>query len=79
MIEFARECDNLYLIRSMINDTSVLNAIQTLGPSRVCFGSDAPFALMHVCVAMYQALLQGFNDDATNMVMGRNVLRVFGL
>jgi len=79
MIEFAQEYPNLHLIGSMINHTSILDGIQALGPERICFGSDTPFALMHVCVAMYQAMLQDFDSGATDMIMGRNILELFGL
>jgi predicted TIM-barrel fold metal-dependent hydrolase len=80
VIEFARECPNLHLIGSMINHTSILAAIKALGADRVCFGSDTPFALMHVCVAMYDALLDGELSDAEKArVMGGNLLSVFGI
>jgi len=80
MIEMARECSNLHLIGSMINHTSVLDAIKALGAGRVCFGSDTPFALMHVCVATYEALLEGeVTSGGKAQVMGGNLLRLFGL
>lgn len=79
VIEFAQECPNLHLIGSMINHTSILDGIETLGPERICFGSDTPFALMHVCVAMYRAMLQDFDSDAAELIMGGNILKLFGL
>ena len=64
----------------MINHTSVLDAIKALGAGRVCLGSDTPFALMHVCVAMYEALLEGeVTSEGKAQVMGGNLLRLFGL
>mgnify|MGYP001374645085 CR=1 FL=1 len=51
VIEMAQECPNVHLVGSMVNHLSVLEAIRSVGARRVCFGSDTPFALMHVCVA----------------------------
>jgi predicted TIM-barrel fold metal-dependent hydrolase len=79
-IEMAQQYPNLHLIGSMVHHTSVLDAIRTLGASRVCFGSDTPFALMHVCVAEYNALLDGeVTPEEKNQVMGSNLLRLLGL
>ena len=80
MIEMAQECPNLHLIGSMINHPPILEAIKVLGADRVCFGSDTPFALMHVCVAMYDALLDGeVTAGQKGQIMGGNLLRLFGV
>ena len=79
-IELAREYANVTLIGSEINPIAVLNAVKALGAERVCFGSDTPFALMHVCVAMYEALLDGEVSEAGKAkIMWGNILRLFGL
>ena len=79
-IEMAQECPNLYLVGSMVLHTSVLDAIKTLGASRVCFGSDTPFALMHVCVAEYNALLDGeVTQEERDQIMGGNLLGLLGV
>jgi len=76
-IEAAQECPNLHLIGSMVAHTSVLNAVEALGPDRVSFGSDTPFALMHVCVAMYNALLDGeVSPEQKDQIMAGNILRL---
>jgi hypothetical protein len=43
-------------------------------------GSDTPFALMHVCVAMSQALLEGeVSEQDKAGVMGANLLKLLAL
>jgi predicted TIM-barrel fold metal-dependent hydrolase len=80
LIEMAQECPNLHLIGSMVHHTSILEAIKTLGANRVCFGSDTPFALMHVCVAEYNALLDGeVTAQQKAQIMGGNLLRLMGV
>ncbi len=80
MIEFARDCPNLHLIGSAVREIAVLEAIRALGADRVSFGSDTPFALMHVRLAMYRALLaDGFSDEQRAAVLGGNIARIFGL
>jgi len=80
VIEMAQECPNVHLVGSMVNHLSVLEAIRSVGARRVCFGSDTPFALMHVCVATYNALLEGETTaDGKADVMGGNLLRLLGL
>ena len=77
MIEMAQECPNLHLIGSMVLHTAVLSAVETLGAERVSFGSDTPFALMHVCMAMYNALLDGaVTPEQKDQIMGGNILRL---
>ncbi len=79
-IEFAEQHPNMILIGSGVRELPILRAIQTLGASRVCFGSDTPFALMHVEVAKYRALLDGEVDDREQqLIMGGNIARLFGL
>ncbi len=76
-IEMAQDCPNITLIGSMVRHVPILKAIRTLGPERVCFGSDTPFALMHVCVAMYKSLLADeFSTKDYAKIMGENILRV---
>jgi predicted TIM-barrel fold metal-dependent hydrolase len=80
MIEFALQCPNLHLIGSAVRELAVMEAIGALGAQRVSFGSDTPFALMHVRLAMYRAMLaDGFTDEQRADVLGGNIARIFGL
>jgi len=79
-IEFAGQCPNLMLIGSAARTGAILKAIRTLGPGRVCFGSDTPFDLMHVERARYDAMLEGvLAAEEKALVMGGNIARLFGL
>ena len=79
-IEIAQDHPNLILIGSAIRSIPILKAIKTLGASRVCFGSDTPFELMHVEVAKYHALLDGeVSEGEKQQIMAGNIIRLFGL
>jgi predicted TIM-barrel fold metal-dependent hydrolase len=79
-IEFAQECPNLTLIGSGVRATRILKAIKTLGSTRVCFGSDTPFALMHVELAMYNVLLDGeVSVEEKHDIMAGNMIRLMKL
>ncbi|MFC1717801.1 amidohydrolase family protein [Candidatus Poribacteria bacterium] len=79
-IEFAQECPNLTLIGSGVRATRILKAIKTLDSTRVCFGSDTPFSLMHVELAMYNALLDGeVSAEEKYDIMAGNMIRLLKL
>jgi predicted TIM-barrel fold metal-dependent hydrolase len=79
-IEMAQEHANLTLIGSAVRSVRVLEAIKALGSTRVCFGSDTPFALMHVEVAKYNAMLDGeVSEEETHNIMGGNIARLMKL
>jgi len=79
-IEAAQECSNITLIGSGVRAVNILKAIKTLGAERVCFGSDTPFALMHVELAMYEALLRDeVTEDEKSLILGGNIARLFDL
>jgi predicted TIM-barrel fold metal-dependent hydrolase len=79
-IEMAKECPNLTLIGSGVRYEAVFKAIKSLGANRVCFGSDTPFAFMHVCVAAYRALLNDdFSPAEQELVMSGNITRILDL
>jgi len=79
-VEIAQEYPNLTLIGSAVRAVAVLKAIKTLGAHRVCFGSDTPFALMHVELAKYNALLDGeVSEGEKEDIMAGNIARLMGL
>jgi predicted TIM-barrel fold metal-dependent hydrolase len=80
VIEVAQEHPNIYLIGSATTYWAVSRAIQALGAQRVCFGSDAPFGLMHVELATYNALLEGeLGEQDRHDVMAGTIMRLFDL
>ncbi len=78
-IEVAAQRTNIMLIGSAVGERAILRALHTLGPDRLCFGSDMPFGLMHVQLAMYRALLRDHDPIAQQKVLGENLMRVLGL
>jgi predicted TIM-barrel fold metal-dependent hydrolase len=79
-IEMAQECPNLFLIGSAVRARAILKAVKVLGASRICFGSDTPFELMHVEVAKYNALLDGeITSEEKDRIMGGNIARLMDL
>lgn len=79
-IEVAQECPNVTLVGSGVRIPSILNAVQTLGAHRVCFGSDTPFELMWVCIAQYEALFKKIlTPEEFDMIMYKNIANVLGI
>lgn len=79
-IEIAQEHPSMTLIGSAVRPPSILNAINTLGPERVAFGSDTPFEFMHVELAKYRALLEPVLDNAgMDAVLGGTIRKTLGL
>ena len=73
------EHPNITLIGSAIGERAILGALDVLGPDRLCFGSDMPFGLMHVQLAMVRALLRDHDNAAQAKVLGGNLARVLQL
>lgn len=75
-IETALVHTNIAIIASAIGANSIIRAINALGPGRICFGSDLPFAPMHVQLAMFKAILRDYSPKDTADILGENILRV---
>jgi uncharacterized protein len=79
-IEIMADNPNIMGIGSGIRHINVLNAIKQLGTDRVAFGSDAPFNLIHVEVAAYQAMMDGeFSAEEQDQIMRGNIARFLGI
>lgn len=79
-IEVAQCYENMTLVGSAVSYIRVMEAIEKLGPQRVCFGSDAPFAMMHVERAAYESFLPDVTDAAGYaLVMGGNAQRLWNI
>jgi predicted TIM-barrel fold metal-dependent hydrolase len=78
-VETAAAHPNITLIGSAVDERAILGAIHTLGPDRLCFGSDMPFRLMHVVLAMYRAMLRDFDEPDQAKVMSCNLARLLEL
>ncbi|MGE5223238.1 MAG: amidohydrolase family protein [Omnitrophica WOR_2 bacterium] len=78
-VETAQKYPNITLIGSGIHEMAILRAVQTLGSGRLCFGSDTPFRLMHVQLAMYRALLRDTPPADQEQILGGNLARVLNL
>jgi len=76
-IEVAQEYPNITLIGSAVRAVNILKAIKTLGAKRVCFGSDTPFSMMHVELAMYNALMRDeISAVDQSLVLGGNIAQL---
>ena len=75
-IEVAAQNKNITLIGSAIGEKPILRAIEVLGADRICYGSDTPFKLMHVQLAMYRALLRDCDSVTVEKILGGNLLRI---
>jgi predicted TIM-barrel fold metal-dependent hydrolase len=78
-IEVAQQHPNITLIGSAIHEMAILRALTVLGAQRLCFGSDSPFRLMHVQLAMYQALLRDCTEEDRSNVLGGSLARLLGI
>lgn len=76
-VELVAHHPNILIVDSEAQPNAILDAIRTLGADRVCYGSDAPFQLMHVMLAMHQALLRDLSVEQRELVMGRNLQKLF--
>ncbi len=77
-VEIAQAHPNIAIIASGVGANPVLRALSILGAGRICFGSDTPFAPMHVQLAMFQAILRDHDNEAREKVLGTNILRALG-
>ncbi len=77
VIEVAKENPNMVLIGSAIDARKVGNAIKALGPKRIMFGSDIPFADLGGCISSYRQMLSAFDEETKEDVFWRNAASIF--
>jgi hypothetical protein len=77
-IDIACRRPNVYLETSgMPMHTKIAEAIEKVGPTRVLYGSDAPFH--HPAVEILKVRLSGLSEDLVERVLRTNALELFGL
>jgi predicted TIM-barrel fold metal-dependent hydrolase len=75
-IDAAERNPNVYLETSgMPMHTKIAEAVNRVGPSRILYGSDAPFH--HPEVELLKVKLSGINSSDLSMVLGKNAERLF--
>ena len=74
-VETAGAHPSITLISSAVDERAILGAVHTFGPDRLCVGSDKPFRLMHVVLAMYRGMLRNFDETDQAKVMSGNLAR----
>lgn len=78
VIDLAARYPSWYLIDSEADYRKVLQAVQTLGPERVCYGSDTPFCPMRFEWGLRQVVYQDLNSADRAKVFGGNIARALG-
>ncbi len=78
-IEVAGECPNVVVAPSEADPKAIIQAIKTLGASKMCYASDAPFSLMKVTLAVFNAILTEFTEEEASQVMGESILRFLNI
>jgi uncharacterized protein len=75
-IDVAERNPNVYLETSgMPMHTKIAEAVRRVGPTRVLYGSDAPFH--HPAVEILRVRVAGLSDDDLERVLARNAQRLF--
>ena len=77
--EFAARYPNWYLIDSEADYRKARAALETLGPDRICYGSDTPFCPMCFEWGIRQVVYQDLCDADKAKVFGGNMARMLEL
>lgn len=78
-IQVAQECPNIFIAPSEADPKAIIKAINILGPERLCFASDNPFAMLRVSIAIYNAILEEFDQNVKELIMYKNAKMLLGL
>ncbi|NPV49011.1 MAG: amidohydrolase [Armatimonadetes bacterium] len=79
VIDLAARYPNWYLVDSEASYRKVHLALERLGPERICYGSDTPFAPMRYEWGIRQVVYQDLSEADKAKVFGENAGRLFGL
>jgi uncharacterized protein len=79
VIELAGRYPNWYLIDSEADYRKVHQALRTLGPQRICYGSDAPFTPMRFEWGIRQVIYQDLSVSDKARVLGGNIATLLSL
>lgn len=79
VIDLAAQHPQWYLIDSETDYRKELKALEELGASRVCYGSDTPFCPMRYEWALRQVVLTDLTPEDRALVLGGNMARLFNL
>jgi len=79
VIDLAARYPNWYLIDSETDYRKELEALEVLGPSRLCYGSDTPFCPMRYEWGLRQVVLSDLSPEDRALVLGGNLARLFEL
>lgn len=78
-IETAKKHNNVCLVSSEADPKAIIKAIEVLGADKVAYGSDVPFVLMNVALAIYKTILQKYSRSEKELIMGLNLKRLYDL
>jgi len=79
VIEYASRYPNWYLVDSEADYRKILQALRTLGPERICYGSDTPFNPMRYEWGIRQVVYQDLSLSEKVRVFGGNVAGILGI
>jgi len=79
VIDLAARYPRWLLIDSEADYRKILEAVESLGPERLAYGSDTPFCPMRYEWGMRKVIYQDLGEDDLAAVMGGNIARMLGL
>ncbi len=78
-IETAKKFKNIFLCGSEADPKAIIKAIDALGAEKMAYGSDSPFVLMEIALAVYDKLLRKYSKSEKELIMGLNLKNIYNL
>jgi len=75
-IDLAEKHPQWYMVDSESDYRKIHKALKVLGPSQLCYGSDAPFCPMRYEWRMRHVVYQDLNEADRALVFGGNIARL---